>query len=39
MSSFSKTSWLQHRWGTSSSCMPEASETSVAKSPVSMYRT
>ena len=36
MSSFSSTSWLQQRWGTSNSCMPEASETSVANSPVSM---
>ena len=36
ISSFSSTSSLQQRFGTSKSCMPEASETSVAKSPVSM---
>ena len=36
MSSFSRTSLLQQRFATSRSCMPEASETSVAYSPVSM---
>ena len=39
MSRICSSSSLQQRFGTSSICIPLASETSVAKSPVSMKRT